>query len=209
MLLLMDDSKQTRAQKIFSLIRISLIETILAILFTIIISLIALISIYMEELEIVGDVRSMFNTVTENIGTLLDTQLATNVVTLFFWGTIGLIIYSLFWSLFVMLFDIRSDIVVSQYFVHPRSFHKSNFWLAAMSRRVILITAYIVIGLYVILLMRSLPIVYESVRSLFVLGLNDLPNTTLSGLLAFGSWLLGWHLIVVVRRFSLSFTKEA
>jgi hypothetical protein len=204
----MDQDKQSHAQKILSIVRISGTELVIAACVIAILMLIGAVSAYLEELSAVAEVRTLFSLIGENIGDFFNTPLVTNIVTLFFWGLVGLILYSLLWSLFVMFMDISSDIVVSQYFVHPRSFHKSNFWLAALSRRVIVITAYLVIGIYILLLLGSLPIIYNSIRMLFIQGWDGLAATTLSSVLAFGSWLLGWHLVVIVRRLSIRLTNE-
>jgi hypothetical protein len=204
----MDQDKQSHAQKILSIVRISGTELVIAACVIAILMLIGAVSAYLEELSAVAEVRTLFSLIGENIGDFFNTPLVTNIVTLFFWGLVGLILYSLLWSLFVMFMDISSDIVVSQYFVHPRSFHKSNFLLAALSRRVIVITAYLVIGIYILLLLGSLPIIYNSIRMLFIQGWDGLAATTLSSVLAFGSWLLGWHLVVIVRRLSIRLTNE-
>jgi hypothetical protein len=204
----MDPDKQTRLQKILNVVHISSAELIIAACATAILMLAGAVSAHLEELSAVSEVRAIFGSIGENIGDFFNTPLVTNLVTLFFWGLVGLILYSLLWSLFVMFMDISSDIVVSQYFIHPRSFHKSNFWLAALSRRVIIFTSYLVIGIYILLLLGSLPIIYESIRVLFIQGWDGLAATTLSSVLAFGSWLLGWHLVVIIRRLSLKLTKE-
>jgi hypothetical protein len=199
---------EERSQRIFNLVRINLVELIIGVGFIAILFLIAAVNVYMVEMELVSDLRNSISITLEQVGTFFDTPLVTNAVTLFFWGTVGLLLYTLLWSLFVMFVDVRSDIVVSEYFVHPRSFHKSNFWLATLSRRIVLVTAYLIIGIYIVLLFRSFPIIFESVSTVFSQGLRSLPSTSFQSILAFASWLLGWHLIVVVRRFSLTLTKE-
>lgn len=53
------------------------------------------------------------------------------------WFFIGTITYIIAWSVITMLIDISNDIKVSSSFVHPKSFHKSDFWLSILSRAVL------------------------------------------------------------------------
>jgi hypothetical protein len=201
-------TKQTLFQKVTSILRPSLTELLFMGGFIIAMFLFAATTAYLEELAVVAEVQNLFSAIAEKIGIFLDTPLVTNIVTIFFWALIGLIIFSLVWSMLVVLMDVKNDIVVAEYFVHPRSFHKSDFLLAAISRRVILVTAYAIIAVYAYLLLRSLPIVFESIRNLFLQDKNNLAMYALTTTLALGSWILGWHLILVVRRFSVSLLKD-
>jgi hypothetical protein len=202
------EPKQSRLEKLLSLIRVSLPEAVLGLILITGLLLAAATSAYLTNFPLLSDLQSSFNTFTDQLGAELDTPFVTNVVSLFFWALVGLTLYSLLWALFVVLIDLRNDIVVSEHFLHPRSFHKSDFWLASISRRIIIVTAYTVIAAYIFLLLSSLPIVYDTFRDLFLQGFQQLPMTTLSSLLAFGSWLLGWHVVIVIRRFSVSIAKE-
>lgn len=202
------EPKLSFREKLVSLLKPSLPEVVIGISIVVVLLLAGAISAYLEHFPLIADLRTNFNALTQDIGEALDTQFVTNLVSLFFWALVGLSVYSLLWILFVVIIDLRNDIVVSEYFLHPRSLHKADYWVATLSRRVIVLTGYIFIGLYVILLLWSLPIMYESTRNLFLQETSTLFGAAVYCLLALGSWLLGWHLVLIVRRFSISLTKE-
>lgn len=54
-----------------------------------------------------------------------------------FWFIIGGIAYTLVWAITTIIIDIRNDLRVSETFIHPRSFHKSDFWVSIISRTLV------------------------------------------------------------------------
>ncbi len=170
--------------------------------------LIAVANIHLENAKFLNELHELQDSATQFIQGILNTPTAISGLTLLVWMIIGLIVFSLSWALIVILMDIRNDFVVSEYFVHPNSFHKSNYWFAVMSRAILTVTVYAVIFLYVFLLLRSVPIMYSSLRTLIGEGLEGFAISALSALLALGSWLLGWHLIAVVWRFGILLNRE-
>lgn len=51
-----------------------------------------------------------------------------------FWFIIGTLAYFLIWFVTNIVIDIRNDIAISVAFIHPRSFHQSNYWTAVAIR---------------------------------------------------------------------------
>ena len=58
-----------------------------------------------------------------------------------FWFLIGTVTYVIAWSLITMLIDISNDIKVSSSFVHPKSFHQSDYWVSILSRVILRVAA--------------------------------------------------------------------
>lgn len=50
------------------------------------------------------------------------------------WFIIGTVVYIIAWSIITIVVDVNRDIKVSSSFVHPNSFHQSNYWLAIIVR---------------------------------------------------------------------------
>lgn len=58
-----------------------------------------------------------------------------------FWFIIGTLAYSLIWFVTNVCIDIRNDIAISVAFIHPRSFHQSNYWSAVAIRSILRVLA--------------------------------------------------------------------
>lgn len=54
-----------------------------------------------------------------------------------FWFLIGTVTYIVAWAVITMIIDISNDIRVSSSFVHPKSFHKSDYWASILSRAIL------------------------------------------------------------------------
>lgn len=67
-----------------------------------------------------------------------------------FWFIIGGIIYTLVWAISTIVIDIRNDLRISESFVHPRSFHKSDFWASIIARTAVRAIASIALIFYVV-----------------------------------------------------------
>lgn len=71
----------------------------------------------------------------------------------FLWFALGSILYLLFWTLIVTIVDGYNDIIVSTRFMHPRSFHQSDYWTAIVGRAFVRIAGF---GLFIALFLWSL-----------------------------------------------------
>lgn len=54
-----------------------------------------------------------------------------------FWFIIGGITYAIAWAALTITIDIRNDIRISSTFIHPRSFHQSDYWASIIARTVL------------------------------------------------------------------------
>ncbi len=54
-----------------------------------------------------------------------------------FWFIAGAVGLSVLWGLAVLFIDIRNDMVISSNFVHPKSFHHADIWVASIARLVV------------------------------------------------------------------------
>lgn len=64
------------------------------------------------------------------------------------WFALGSILYLLFWTIIVSIVDGYNDIIVSTRFMHPRSFHQSDYWTAIAGRALVRIAGF---GLFLVL----------------------------------------------------------
>jgi hypothetical protein len=88
-----------------------------------------------------------------------------------FWFFIGTITYIIAWSMITMLIDFSNDIKISSSFVHPKSFHKSDYWLSILSRFVLRSTAGITLVFYgVFWVVGFAPVWMQSFQALFARG---------------------------------------
>lgn len=77
-----------------------------------------------------------------------------------FWMIVGSLIYLLYWFVKSIFINFRNDIVVVEYFVHPKSFNKTRYWLSVMNRNLFFVANCIVLIAYI----------YASIRLVVVLG---------------------------------------
>lgn len=88
-----------------------------------------------------------------------------------FWFFIGTFTYVIAWSVITMLIDFSNDIKISSSFVHPKSFHKSDYWLSILSRVVLRATAGITLIFYgVFWVIGFAPVWMQSFQALFARG---------------------------------------
>lgn len=198
----------TNKQQIYNFIEVSWIELLISGVVLMFIILKAVVDVLVFDLALSNYVDSFFGAISSYTEKFTQSVMAANIVTALFWAVMGLIIYSLCWTLVVMVMDVRSDILISQYFFNNKSFHQSSFWLASVSRRVVATTLFIVIVIYGFLLIKGLPIVFNSIVTLISDGIRQAPTDISATMILVGSWLLGWHLLVVIRRvFAILYRK--
>lgn len=88
-----------------------------------------------------------------------------------FWFFIGTVTYVVAWSVITMLVDISNDIKISSSFVHPKSFHKSDYWLSILSRLVLRAASGITLIFYgVFWIVGFAPVWMSSFQALFARG---------------------------------------
>jgi hypothetical protein len=67
-----------------------------------------------------------------------------------FWFIVGAITYILIWFVTNIVIDVYNDIVISAAFLHPRSFHQSDYWASIAARTAVRIAAGIALGFYTV-----------------------------------------------------------
>ena len=89
------------------------------------------------------------------------------------WFLIGTVVYIIAWATVTLLVDLSKDIQVSSSFVHPRSFHKSNYWLAILTRGILRAAAGISLIFYSVFWLAAFaPVWLVTFQSLFEHGLT-------------------------------------
>jgi hypothetical protein len=66
-----------------------------------------------------------------------------------FWFIIGAIAYFAAWFAINLIVDLYNDLVISAAFVHPRSFHQSDFWAAIVVRVLLRVVSGIALTFYI------------------------------------------------------------
>jgi hypothetical protein len=73
-----------------------------------------------------------------------------NVSAVIFWALLGSILYTLIWSIVVIIIDSYNNLLISTRFVHPDSFHQSSYWAAIIARTLLRIVGA---GVFLVILM--------------------------------------------------------
>ncbi len=191
-----------------SLIGLSWLEVLLGGIAIIALSARAAISVFFTEFGVNKEMHDVVESLRNTLRSFTDLTFVRNGMNLLLWGLVGLVLISLVWALIVIIVDTRNDIVISEAFLHPHSFHKADFAIAAIARRLIDATLLMAIAIYVFLLLRGTPVVYSSVFSLFNFRNGFLPLTLSTTLIALSTWLAGWHLTIIIRRLGGQLDKE-
>lgn len=118
------------------------------------------------------DLTTSFTGVRESFLSFLSQNDALGTYFLFgLWVGIGAVVYMLSWALITVLVDMSRDIRVSSSFIHPRSFHQSNYWLFVIGRNVVRIVAGITLIFYGVVWGTSFaPVWIQSFETLFAQG---------------------------------------
>ena len=91
-----------------------------------------------------------------------------------FWFLIGTVTYVIAWSLITMLIDLRNDIEISASFVHPKSFHKSDYWASILSRVVLRVASGITLVFYSVFWLAAFgPVWLATIKALFSGGITS------------------------------------
>lgn len=67
-----------------------------------------------------------------------------------FWFIVGGITYAIAWAAITITVDLKNDIRVSSTFIHPRSFHQSDFWLSIIARTILRAVSGIALLFYIV-----------------------------------------------------------
>lgn len=118
------------------------------------------------------------------------------------WFLIGSVVYMLVWALVTILVDMSRDIRVAKSFVHPNSFHQSEYWFSVAGRTTIRVAGAIALIIYGVIWGTSFaPIWIQSFETLFAQGWS-LPHVT-DALMAVVGVGLTLHLGAILLRVTL------
>lgn len=79
-------------------------------------------------------VTTLGGLVRDAIATFDGASIAAKLLLFGFWFMVGTILYFIVWFGISLVIDIYNDIVISAAFMHPRSFHQSQYWTAIAGR---------------------------------------------------------------------------
>lgn len=90
------------------------------------------------------------------------------------WFFIGTLTYIVAWALVTMLIDLSNDIRVSSSFVHPKSFHQSEYWLSIASRIILRVASGLALIFYgAFWVVGFAPVWMHSFQTLFGRGVSQ------------------------------------
>jgi len=122
------------------------------------------------------------------------------------WFLIGAVVYMLLWTLATILIDMQRDIRVSSSFVHPQSWHKSDYWLSVAGRATIRLAGAIALVVYGVIWGTSFaPVWITSFETLFAQGATAAHVT--DALVAAVGVALTLHLASILLRVTLLRTR--
>lgn len=205
---LMGPQSQMTRNELSSLLGLSWLEVLLGGLAIVALFIRAGLSTLFTAYGVNQKVHDISESLRKSAGSFANLQIIRSSTATLLWALVGLVIVSLLWAMVVVIVDARNDLVISESFLHPHSFHKSHFWLAAMARRLIAAVLYASLAVYIFLLLRSTPIVYKSLHDLFSNNYGGFGHTAPTALLAIFIWLAGWHLTAVIRRLGKDLNEE-
>jgi hypothetical protein len=118
------------------------------------------------------------------------------------WVLIGTVVYLLSWVLITILIDLSRDVEVASSFVHPRSFHQSDYWISVIVRGSIRLAGAAALIIYGSIWATSFaPVWIISFESLFAQGAS--PNNLLDAAAAIVGVGLTLHLGAILLRVAL------
>jgi hypothetical protein len=118
------------------------------------------------------------------------------------WLVIGAAVYMIAWALITFIIDVNRDIEVSSSFVHPKSFHQSEYWTSIIMRGLLRGAGGIALILYTIFWATALaPVWLVSFEALFGNGVNQ--THVLDSLAALFGIALSLHIAAILLRVML------
>lgn len=115
-----------------------------------------------------------------------------------FWFLVGTALYFVIWFCISLAIDIYNDIVISAAFIHPRSFHQSQYWAAIVGRTIVRGLASLALVVYLFIGLRILgPGYLHSAKAVIQhAGSTTILTFTLSSLVC----IVAAHLAVILYR---------
>jgi hypothetical protein len=97
------------------------------------------------------------------------------------WLVFGSVIYIIGWLVIVAIIDGYNDIVISKYYIHPKSFHNSTYWAAIFGKILLRVSAFILLcGLLYWVMKYALPysisVLLETIGNSNITFSSDLLN---------------------------------
>lgn len=118
------------------------------------------------------------------------------------WFIIGTVVYMLAWATITIIADLRRDIKVSSSFVHPQSFHQSNYWHAILLRGTLRLASGIALIFYGVFWIVGLaPVWIDTFANLLVAGISF--EYVVQALLAVVSIVVTLHIGLILLRVML------
>lgn len=101
----------------------------------------------MNKVGVDQDITESFKQYFEDLNYKYDlTSALDNVSSVLVWAVIGATVYLVIWAIIVLSIDAYNDLVISTRFVHPESFHQSDYWMAIMLRFFLRAAGFVLIG---------------------------------------------------------------
>lgn len=133
------------------------------------------------------DLITSFNDIVRSALTLTRSDDAWARVFLFgFWFLLGTLAYFLIWFTINLLVDTYNNILISAAFVHPRSFHQSDYWVAVTGRGLVRLSALIAFFFYALFWVLVLAPVWQGNFNTVIIS----PAST-AGIVALATTLIG------------------
>lgn len=118
------------------------------------------------------------------------------------WFIIGTIVYIISWAVITLIADINRDITVSSSFVHPQSFHQSNYWFAIVMRAILRTASGIALVFYGVFWIVGLaPVWIDSFEVILMNGLSL--DKGIEALIALVSIVVTLHIAFILLRVML------
>ena len=118
------------------------------------------------------------------------------------WFIIGTLTYIIAWSAITLLIDISNDLKVSNSFVHPKSFHQSDYWVSILSRAVLRTAAGGALVFYSVFWLAAFaPVWISSFQATFGHGFNA--DSTIDFIAALVGIALSLHIAAILLRLTL------
>jgi hypothetical protein len=120
------------------------------------------------------DISEVFTIITEKLQFITNgDDTAAKIFTFGLWFIIGTFVYALACFMVSFASGAFRDVEVSSSFIHPSSFHKSDFWLTIISRAIIRVGAAVSLLFYTAVWCTVLaPVWLASFKSVFIDGLE-------------------------------------
>lgn len=138
-----------------------LLPTKLELVFYVVVSLVIIIvaninnlaSYFLNDLKLQGKDDLPLNIyITNSISYIEKLPFLPNSVVFVFWSIVGVVLYSLIQSLYGVFVEFRSDVNITNHFLHPKNFIKWQFWAEVVVQFLAHISLYALVILWGLLL---------------------------------------------------------